>query len=141
MTKSDNYTHSIPVTLNELLVKLNIISVIRTDIKLNCKSLQFVNINSWIGSLGRYIAGENRMDLMNFLNQIIQRAIKAIDDYPDFKSIIVNHLYISKNGLTNLESTYKSDPYIVAQLKVLISNIDLQLYNYTDLIDHDTNDG
>lgn len=132
--KDEQNTPSIPTPLNELLVKLTIISMISENFKINCRSLNFVHVDSWIGSLKRYISGENRTELIEFLNQLIYRTIKAINDYKDFRTIIVNHLYASKKGIINLEKTYRDDPNIVANLRVLISNINIQLENYEDLI-------
>lgn len=124
-----NTTNSIPSTLNDLLVKLNVLSRIERGNKINMGTLSFTDSNSWWGSIQRSLNGEGRKSLMVHLNQIIQSAICAIAEYQktEFCRIIVNCLAEAKIGIQNLIITYQSDPYIVAQIHVCLSNIDLQL--------------
>lgn len=122
-------TNSIPITLNDLLVKLKIISMIERNQKINMSSMTFIDSGSWFGAFQRSLYGEGRKSLMVHLNQIIQQAMGAINEYQntEFCGIIVNHLAQAKIGIRNLEITYQTDPSVVAQLDVCISNIDLQL--------------
>lgn len=124
-----NTTNSIPSTLNDLLVKLNVLSRIERGNKINMGSLSFTDATSWWGSIQRSLNGEGRKSLMVHLNQIIQTAISAIAEYQktEFCRIIVNSLASAKIGIQNLMVTYQNDPYMVAQIDVCISNIDLQL--------------
>ena len=130
-------TNSIPLTLNDLLVKLKIISMIERGQKINMSTMTFIDSSSWIGALQRSIYGEGRKSLMIHLNQIIQQAIGTINEYQDteFCSIIVNHLSQAKIGIRNLSVTYQGDPSVVAQLDVCISNIDLQLEKNKNLLE------
>lgn len=129
--------NSIPVTLNDLLVKLKILSMLERGKKINIGTMSFVDANSWIGSFTRSITGESRKGLMIHLNQIIQEAINAIEEYSntEFCKIIVNHLAQAKVGIQNLITTYQSDPYIIAQIYVCITNIDLQLEKNRKLLE------
>jgi hypothetical protein len=139
---SNNVTNSIPATLNDLLVKLKILSMVERGKKINMWSMTFVDSNSWFGSFNRSMYGEGRKSLMIHLNQIIQQAINAINEYQntEFCKIIVNHLAEAKVGIQTLTTTYQSDPSIVAQLEVCMSNIDLQLEkNRHFLIGHYSN--
>lgn len=122
-------TNAIPAVLNDLLVKLKIISMIERGKKINMGTMTFTESNSWLGALNRSMSGEGRKSLMVHLNQIVQQAINAIDEYRDteFCKLVVNHLAQAKIGIQSLINTYQSDPNIVAQLEVCISNIDLQL--------------
>lgn len=130
-------TNSIPVTLNDLLVKLKILSMLERGKKINIGTMSFVDANSWIGSFTRSITGESRKGLMIHLNQIIQEAINAIEEYSntEFCKIIVNHLAQAKVGIQNLITTYQSDPYVIAQIYVCITNIDLQLEKNRKLLE------
>jgi len=132
-----NITNSIPATLNDLLVKLKILSMIERGKKINMGSMTFVDGGSWFGSFQRSLSGEGRKSLMVHLNQIVQQAITAISEYQDteFCKIIVNHLAQGKIGITNLSTTYQADPSIVAQITVLVSNIDIQLEKNRKLLD------
>jgi hypothetical protein len=122
-------TNSIPSVLNGLLVKLRVLSKVKSGNKINISTLSFIDANSWVGAGKRGIAGEDRKGLIQFLTVIIHDSIKAINDYrnTEFCSLVINHLAEAKLGLKNLTVTYSSDPNVVAQLEVFIANIDLQL--------------
>lgn len=130
-------TNSIPPMLNDLLVKLRILSMIPQNYKINIGSMSFVSKSSWLGAGYRSMNGEGRKGLMVQLNHIISQAIQAIEDYKDteFRKLIVNQLAQTKMGLGNLLTTYAKDPNIQAQLNVLIQNVDLQLEKNKELID------
>lgn len=124
-----NTTNSIPVTLNDLLVKLKILSMIERGKKINMGTMTFVDSSSWWGSFTRSLSGEGRKGLMLHLNQIVQQAISSIDEYKntEFCALIVNNLAQSKIGIQNLSCTYQDDPSVVAQINICLSNIDIQL--------------
>jgi hypothetical protein len=130
-------TNSIPATLNDLLVKLKVISMIERGKKINMGSMTFVDGGSWYGSFQRSLSGESRKSLMVHLNSIIQQAITAIVEYQDteFCKLIVNHLAQAKMGINNLSTTYQTDPSIVAQINICIANIDIQLEKNKKLLD------
>ena len=126
---SNTVTNSIPATLNDLLVKLRILSMIERGKKINMGTMTFTDSSSWMGAIGRSLTGEGRKGLMVHLSQIVQQAINAINEYQntEFCALIVNHLAQAKIGIQNLTTTYQSDPNVVAQIEVCVSNIDLQL--------------
>jgi len=130
-------TNSIPTTLNDLLVKLKILSMIERGKKINMGSMSFIDSNSWLGALTRSLAGEGRKGLMVHLTQIVQYSINAINEYQntEFCVLIVNHLSQAKIGIQNLTTTYQSDPSIVAQIEVCLSNINLQLEKNRQLLE------
>jgi len=130
-------TNSIPATLNDLLVKLNVLSMIERGKKVNMGSMDFVDSSSWWGALRRSLTGEGRKGLMVHINQIIQQAITAISEYKDteFCGLIVNNLAQAKIGIQNLSTTYQTDPITVSQIKVCIDNINLQLEKNRSLLD------
>lgn len=130
-------TNSIPPTLNDLLVKLKILSMIERGKKINMGTMSFTESNSWMGSLNRSLNGEGRKGLMVHLTQIIQQAIAAINEYQDteFCKLIVNNLAQAKVGIQSLTTTYQDDPNIVAHVDVCIANIDLQLEKNRSLLD------
>lgn len=134
---SQNVTNSIPSTLNDLLVKLKILSMIERGKKINMASMTFTDSTSWFGALSRTISGEGRKSFILYLSQTIQQAINAISEYRDteFARIIVNDLSNAKIGIQNLTTTYHSDPLCIAQLEIYIANIDLQLEKNRDLLE------
>ena len=137
LNNTNSATNSIPATLNDLLVKLKILSMIERGKKINMGNMSFTDSNSWVGALTRSLSGEGRKGLMLHLNQIVQQAIGAINEYQttEFCVLIVNHLSQAKIGIQNLTTTYQSDPSIVAQIEVCLSNIDLQLDKNRSLLE------
>lgn len=133
---SANVINSIPATLNDLLVKLKILSMIERGKKINMGTMTFVEATSWWGSFSRGLSGEGRKGLMVHLNQIVSQSITAINEYQntEFCKLVVNSLAEAKIGIQNLMTTYQNDPSIVAQIKVCIENIDIQLEKNRDLL-------
>lgn len=130
-------TNCIPSTLNDLLVKLKIFSMLERGKKINISSMTFVDSSSWIGAITRGVAGEGRRSLMIHLSQLVQQAIAAIGEYQgsEFCGLVVNHLAQAKIGIQNLITTYQEDPNIVAQLEICIANINLQLDKNKELLE------
>ncbi len=130
-------TNSIPVPLNDLLVKLKILGKIERGNKINMGTMTFTESSSWMGALNRTLCGEGRKGLMTHLNQIIQQSINAINEYhnTEFCGLVVNHLAQAKIGIQNLITTYQSDPNTVSQLEICIANINLQLEKNHSLLD------
>lgn len=125
-----NVTNSIPATLNDLLVKLKILSKLERGSKINMGTMSFVDANSLYGAVSRSLSGEGRKGLIIYLNNIVQQAINAINEYHDteFCRLVVNHLAEAKIGIQTLVTTYQADPQIVAQIEICVANIDLQLH-------------
>lgn len=122
-------TKPIPPNLHDLLVKLKVLGMIKRGTKINMSTLTFTDANSWYGAFQRSIDGEDRKNLMIHLKHIIEQSINALGEYQntEFFKLIISNLAEAKIGIQNLSITYQSDPSIVAQIAVFISNIDLQL--------------
>lgn len=91
--------------------------------------MSFVEKSSWWGAFQRTLAREDKKSLIEYINQVVSDSMKAINDYKDteFLADIVNSLSNCKTGLTNLRTTYQDYPDTVAQLRVIMRNIDIQL--------------
>lgn len=133
---SSGSTNAIPVTLNDLLVKLTFLSKLEQGIKINISDMSFVDANSIVGSVTRFLTGESRKNLMVHLGQIVDQSIVAINDYQntEFCAIIVNHLARAKMGIQTLSTTYSDDPQIISQIEVMVQNIDIQLSKNKNLL-------
>lgn len=134
---STKVTNSFPATLYDLLVKLEILSMIEPGKKINMGTMTFIDSSSWLGAFQRSLSGEGRKGLMMHINQIVQQSINAIDEYneTEFCAIIVNRLAKAKIGIQHLITTYQADPSIVAQINICISNINLQLTKNQNLLE------
>lgn len=134
---SNHVTNSIPITLNDLLVKLKILSMIESGKKINMGNMTFIDASSWLGAIQRGLKGEGKKSMIMHINQIIDQAITAIKEYQytEFCSIIVNHLAQARVGIQNLTTTYATHPKTVAQITICLENIDLQLRKNNNLLD------
>jgi len=119
----------IPEPLRDLLGKLVFLSMIEKGKKPCMHDMTFVKSNSWSGAVKRALTGEGRKGMIIHINQIIDTAIAAIDEYKDteFLSLIVNKLALCKVGIENLMTTYQKHPDTVAKIKVCLDNINIQL--------------
>ena len=137
MSKVCSNSNPIPHNLNELLAKLKIISKTEQGEKINMVSMTFTKQNEWFGWFWRGRQGEGRKNMIVQLEQIINQAITAITEYQntEFLTMIINRLVEARNGITNLITTYQADKNTSARLELIIDNINLQLKNYTHLLD------
>lgn len=124
-----------PVSLKDLLSKLEFLSMVDKFKKVNMHNMSFVDASSWIGSVQRTLTGENKKNLILFLNQIIDQALEAINEYRDteYVAIILRHLEKSKTGIANLICTYQEFPSTISQLRVCLANMQMQLDKNKDL--------
>jgi len=126
---------SIPNDVREIIAKLYFIGMIKTGMKINTMGkLGFVNSESWYGALTRAINHENRKITLNFINNLIDLSIKAINTYnkTEFSHLLIRALSNAKTGILNLANTYNTDLDFYSNIKVCIDNIDMQLRQYQD---------
>lgn len=124
---------TMPSALRTLLEKGEFISMIKPNTKPNFKNFTFVSSKSFSGALHRMMHGENRKELMIEINNITDQFIVALNDRSndEFQSVIVDVLSrMSKVGLTNLMETYTYSPKTIAELRVCINSIELQLAKF-----------
>lgn len=121
--------NSIPDPLRDLLGKLVFLSMIEKGRKPCMHSMTFEKSTSWSGAIRRAFAGEGRKSMIIHINQIVDTAILAIEEYRDteFLPLIVNKLAIAKVGIENLITTYQKHPDTIAKIKICIDNINIQL--------------
>ena len=128
---------TIPIELRELLKRGEYLSMIPVGKKPNMNDYTFVDAGSFMGAVYRMLHGENRRGLILEINSIIDQFILALKNYNDteFLPLIVDTLSRMKiGGLSNLMETYTEAPDTLSDLRVCISNIDLQLQRYKHLI-------
>ena len=110
--------------------------MIKRGYKINTNTMNFVDANSWFGSIRRMLGHENRRNTLDFVVRIVSLTIDMIDKYEksSYLKIIINTLNSARVGISELASTYREDPEIVSNLKVCLQNIDIQLDKYKNLV-------
>lgn len=129
-------TKPLPIILKDILQKLEILSEIREGQKLNIADMTYCEANSWWSSITRRYMGESRENLIFHLENIINQAIASIEEFKnsEFASILVKSLYKSKTGVENLAKTYKEDPNTFSKIKIILTNIEIQLTKNSEIL-------
>jgi len=127
---------SIPTGLQILLADLDFVGQISRGQKACMSNRVIVDGESWAGAFYRTWKGENRINTVAKIEQIVNQTVDAIDDHKDteYIGIIINSFNYARNGVAALIETYQSDPDMKARLNVQLKNIDLQLDQYRSLI-------
>jgi len=118
----------IPISLRELLARLEFISMIQSGQKPCMNDQSFVHADSWSGALKRFFLNEDRISMLRSIESTIEHGIISLNQYHqqvDLLELIVNALQKSLNGIKSLQETYSDDPNMVSRLSVMIKNIEL----------------
>lgn len=123
-------TNPLPEILKDILHKLEILSEIREGQKLNLSTMTYSEGGTLWSSVERWIYGESRSNLIFNLEKIVNQAISYIEDFKnddDFALLLIKALYRARFGIDNLSKTYCGDPNTLAKIRVILTNIDVQL--------------
>ena len=121
---------SFPTDLQDILVKLEFLSQVTKGCKINTKDMSLAPISSWSGSIKRTITGEDRTLTIHYINETIREAAEIIERYKtnhDYIVVLISAYERAKSGIENLSETYQTSSSIVANIRVALANIDLQL--------------
>lgn len=120
-------TASLPRPISHLLMRLHVLSTIRIGWKLNTREWTFTDAASWIGSIQRYVEGENRADMIRCLAILVDDIATTWKTYPACKGMILELVPAVKQGILNLAATYAASPPTVAELHLVIQNLELAI--------------
>lgn len=112
----------IPGPLKEILVNLDVIAQIKKKHKLNVKSKNFADADSWWDAFWRILYREDKNNSTEFIEKTIEAGVKSIKDYPDFKDTIVDYLFNAKEGILVEIDVYSKYPEIVSRLNIAMQN-------------------
>ncbi len=111
------------------MVKLEFLSQVTEGCKINTKNMSLAP-SSWISSIKRTIAREDRNLTVHYINEVIRETAQIIERYSqnrDYVLIILDAFTRAKAGIENLVITYQTSPDIIANIRVMLAGIDLQL--------------
>jgi hypothetical protein len=131
-----------PVALRDLLSKLEFLSMIKQNLKPCLGDMTFVEANTLYGAIKRAFKGEGSNGMLLYVNQTIEQTVEFIEDYKDteFFSIIIEKLANARIGIANLAITYtkENQPSVVSRINVILSNVDLTLKKYKNVLEGKT---
>jgi hypothetical protein len=133
------------MTLEEILVNINLISKIEVNDKLIINN-KFINIDTtYMQPLTRWLYGNDRKSTLFFLNLIINKSfnfcdniLKDEDNNNNTKLLfrLTTEIKNSINGLLNLKQTYTCDKLVQAEIDVIVENIRTKIDYNTNSINH-----
>ena len=132
---------SIPVALQSLLSELHFIAQFERDKKPCMSNMSFVSASSYsLGPVIRWQKGESRTTLISDIEKIVQKFINALTTYKntdEYISLLVNLAATCSVSIeTSLMNVYRNDPKMIGKIKVILTNIGLQLIKYPTLINN-----
>ena len=89
----------------------------------------------------RWWRSESRKTLVSDIEKVIEKAIGALTTYkdtPEYVELIVNLMADGRVSIDSLTTTYRDDPDMIGEIRVILTNIDLQLKKYPHLIKGNT---
>lgn len=121
---------SFPGDLQEILVKLEFLSQVTEGCKINTKDMSLSPVSSWMSSIKRTITREDRSLTVHYINETIRNTTQIIERYKDHEEyigVLISAFERAKTGIEHLNETYQTSSNIVANIRVALANIDLQL--------------
>lgn len=139
VTKSDKENKENKENKEDVFVNLTVISNIVPGDKLLLDD-RLLNIDtSHFQFLTRWLRGANRVDTMQFIRSVLEKAFEMNDECVSMKDgkTLLRLMSVLKNvtkGLGHLKQTYPSDKLIQSEIDVMIENIITKLNVNSNLL-------
>jgi len=119
--------------------KLKFISKIEPGQKI-CTNTQYIQNNSYYTSVVRYLTGESREKVYEYITDVIQDSFSVLDSLSDSSNgydikvceNLIGDLINLKPGLTNLKKTYNKDKNYISKMETLVQNLDVKIQELCD---------
>jgi hypothetical protein len=123
---------SITQVLRDNLQSLEFLSLVQPGQKPCMNDFSLVSATSISGAIKRSIAGESKKNTMAHITRIIDQTINFMNTshYFVYQQILLQTLTRARVGINNLSVTYEAFPDIIAQIRVCLANIDIQLRKF-----------
>jgi len=126
--------NALPYEIDHILKKLEFVSRIPANHKVNIKDMTTQDKHSWLGAFHRYCRNVDRKSTMRDLQDIIDEAARTLRNYEDNKvyvSKIVQALQKTKYAIQRMgNTTYGDDTCIMSDIAVKVDTIDIYLEKY-----------
>jgi hypothetical protein len=147
-----NSENSELLSFQESIIILKWISTIKPGEKLDTKHLQILSNTISVSLYRTFFSGETRNTTFQFINYVVNQAIKLIDKYLEeynknsiYKKQLSNlilALGLACDGIKNLKITYKDDRMFLCFIDSLIENVIVLKFNElselsSELVDND----
>lgn len=127
----------IPEILKSLLEELEFIAQFQVGRRVNLSARTFNRAGSYWeywDNFKRTMTRESRRDLITYLQKIKEDSITALSDYEQTNQellwMLIESLIRAVPGIENAAKTYHDDPWTVAQLRVILKDINNKLSKF-----------
>lgn len=127
----------IPEILKLLLEELEFIAQFQEGKKVNLSGRSFNRTGTYWeywDNFKRTLVRESRRDLVKYLQRIQEESITALSDYEQTNEellyMLVDSMHNAIPGIENAAKTYRSDPWTVAQIRVILKDITNKLAKF-----------
>lgn len=122
---------SMPVHLKALLKHLEFLAMIEEGKKPCLANMKFVDAKSWIGAWQR-TGVESKKELLTHIDSVVEQTFIAIQDERNKEYIpnLIKTLSRARVGIVNTTVTYKDYPSFISEIRVILTNIDMQLRKF-----------
>lgn len=113
--------------IENMLINLKVLQSLNTNVRLDTTETLFRihSAGAWVPTfLRRWWAQQNRLTDITRIQTLYQKAIKHVKEKHADSARIKKYLDESKNGLTNLKTTYRNDPTVMALIDVILDSVD-----------------
>lgn len=121
-------------TLEQITIKLKLITSINQGLKLNISDYSVVGKDSLWGAIKRYFKGEDFKKTINFLNLVYKNTLSTLDklDEKDHDKILnlICDAFRSFDGLNAMKITYEGNIYFICSIDSLIQSTIISLRGY-----------
>ena len=109
-----------------MLINLKVLQSINTNVRLDTTETLFRihSTNTWIPTFfRRWWAQQNRLTDITRIQTLYEDATKLVQKNHPQSDRIQQYLFDSKKGLSNLKTTYRNDPTLLALIDVILDSV------------------
>ena len=116
----------------QLLIDIKFIGYCPPEKKVSLVQRKYIEPNGWtVQNLWRQLRWETRIDLISYIDRIIQDATEFLqrEKNKDIIYLFLTSLKEMLSGLENLKETYKTEPDVLSALSVYIEQLKILIRN------------
>jgi len=125
--------------IEKISSQLKFISKLEPGQKISVNS-QYIQNNTYYTSMVRYLTGESREKVYEYICDVIKDSFSVLDSLSDSSNTydieicknIIGDLINLKPGLANLKTTYRKDKNYVSKMETLVQNLNVKIQELCD---------
>ena len=110
-----------------MLINLKVLQSLNTNVRLDTTETLFKihSASAWVPTFfRRWWAQQNRLTDITRIQTLYQMATRLVSEHHPQSERIKKYLNDSKQGLSNLKTTYRNDPTVMALIDVILDSVD-----------------